>query len=56
MEGFLVYANVDKNGNIKEGLSGFNIIPDRQYDYFFFLDKEIDLMDYKIENNKLVKI
>jgi hypothetical protein len=50
---FLVYADTDEEGNITEALAGPRVIPDKQYQYFFFLTSEIDLFDYKIINGKL---
>ncbi len=56
MDGFLVYVNVNEDGEITEGLTGVNIIPDRQYDFFFYLEEKIDLLKYKIEDRQLVKV
>ena len=53
--GYLVFANVDENGNITEALAGFNVVPDRQYQYFFYLTEEIDVTKYKIIEHQLVK-
>lgn len=54
---FLLFCNVDEEGNIIEGVTGNNIIPDKQYDFFFYLGEEgvEDLLLYKIINNELVK-
>lgn len=54
---FLVFCNVDEDGNIVDGLTGNNIIPSKQYDHFFYLGEEgiDDLMGYKVVDNKLVK-
>lgn len=53
--GYLVFCNTDDDGRITEALDGINVIPNKQYDYFFFLDKGIDVMDYKVTDGKLVK-
>ena len=48
---YLVFCNADEDGRIIEGIQGVNIIPDKEYDFFFYLgegNKEIDLIDYKI--------
>jgi hypothetical protein len=54
--GFLVFCDVTEDGYFTDVLAGFNIIPNRQYDYFFYLDEWVDLMNYKVdlENRKLV--
>jgi len=48
---YLVFCDSDADGNITAGTWGVNIIPDRQYDHFFFLGNEnldFDLTHYKI--------
>jgi hypothetical protein len=47
--GFLVYCDADENGNITNAYTGYNVIPSRQYQYFFYMDNEIDIMEYKID-------
>lgn len=37
----LLYVNIDSEGNINESLYGENIIPDREYDFFFYTTEEI---------------
>lgn len=51
-----MYVNVSEDGEIIEGLTGVNVIPDRQYDFFFYLDEKIDLLKYKVEDGQLVKV
>lgn len=50
----LLFCDVDENGNIISSLHGKNIVPTRQYQYFFYLTEEIDVSEYKIENDELV--
>jgi hypothetical protein len=58
----LLFVNIDENGNIIESLYGHNIIPDREYDFFFFTTEEIAITahQYKVVLNgfktDLVKI
>lgn len=52
---FLIFANADKNGEIIDAITGYNIIPDKQYQYFFFRKKPIDIERYKIVDGKLVE-
>lgn len=54
--GFLVFCDVDEEGNITEYIAGKAVIPGRQYDHFIYLEKEIDVSFYKmdIESRKLV--
>ncbi|MBT2682666.1 hypothetical protein [Bacillus sp. ISL-37] len=47
----LVYCDTDNDGNIIDALIGANIIPSRQYDYFFFsTDAGVleDIAQYKV--------
>ena len=58
---YLVFCDADKDGRIIEGIQGVNIIPDKDYEFFFYLgegNKEIDLMEYKIayEGRKAILI
>lgn len=53
--GFLVFVNYDAEGNIVEALTGFNVIPDRQYDDFFYLEEEINVLEYVVEDRRLVQ-
>jgi hypothetical protein len=46
----LVFVNIDADGNVIESLYGNTIIPDREYDFFFFTTEEIasNAHDYKV--------
>jgi hypothetical protein len=46
----LLFVNIDENGNVIEALFGQNIIPDREYDFFFYTTAEIaeNAFDYKV--------
>jgi hypothetical protein len=46
----LLYVNIDEEGNIIDSLYGQNIIPDREYDFFFYTTEEIaaNAFDYKV--------
>jgi hypothetical protein len=52
--GFLVFCDVDTNGEIISYIAGSAVIPSRQYDYFFYLENQIEVPDYKVENGQLV--
>jgi len=54
----LVFANADETGNITEVICGRYIIPDKQYQFFFYVDRYIsDSIDnYKIINGQLTAI
>ena len=57
---YLLFCDVDTVGNLTDAFSGVNIIPAKQYDYFFFItDPDIinNLIDYKVDvaNRILVK-
>ncbi|WP_163183345.1 hypothetical protein [Neobacillus sedimentimangrovi] len=47
--GYLVFCDTDELGNITDAYAGVNIIPSRQYDYFFYMPNEIDIMQYKVD-------
>lgn len=49
---YLVYCDVDKNGNITEAFTGVNIIPPKQYGHFFLTKDEgvlTDIHKYKVD-------
>lgn len=49
---YLLFCNVDENGNIIDSFSGVNIIPSKQYEYFFLTqDKGVveDISKYKVD-------
>jgi hypothetical protein len=51
----LLFCDADENGNITDALTGVNIIPDRQYDYFFYgFDGDIFLYKVDVETRLLV--
>lgn len=57
---YLLFCDVDADGNFVDAFFGANIIPSKQYDYFFFVtDPDItnNLIDYKVDttNRILVK-
>lgn len=61
MEYVLIYLNVDEFGNIENNyLAGSRVIPEQQYDYFYFIqdrtsiDIENLVENYKVENEQLV--
>lgn len=45
------FANVDENGEIIDALFGPAVIPDRPFDFFFFVESEVaeNFTDYKVE-------
>jgi hypothetical protein len=59
--GFLLFCDVDAEGNITSFVAGQYVIPSRQFDYFFYLVNEVgiaiveDLSSYKIVDGQLVK-
>jgi hypothetical protein len=54
--GFLVFCDADEEGQITAYVAGQYIMPDRQYQYFYYLNESIDVSEYKIVDNKLQKI
>lgn len=49
---YLVFVMVDDEGNITELLTGANVIPGKEYDFFFVRPKSeaelLNLNDYKV--------
>lgn len=51
----LVFCNTNEQGEITGSLQGERVLPDRQFDFFFYLDKQADaeiianLDDYKVD-------
>jgi hypothetical protein len=43
----LLFVNIDSEGNVIDALFGHNVIPDREYDYFFFTVEEIAVNAFK---------
>jgi hypothetical protein len=46
----LLFVDIDEEGNIIDALYGYNIIPDREYNFFFYTTEEIaeNAFDYKV--------
>jgi hypothetical protein len=54
----LLFCDVDEDGKIVDSLAGDRVIPLKQYDYFFYLQQEVDtvvanLPYYRVVNNQL---
>lgn len=49
-EGTIIFADINEEGDIKDALVGKRILPDRQYDYFFYVEQEVseNIDDYKV--------
>lgn len=61
VDAILVFGDVDENGYFTEVVIGRRIIPDRQYDYFFYTQddgvlEDINLYHVDTETRELVKI
>ncbi|WP_079475622.1 hypothetical protein [Marinococcus halophilus] len=45
----LLFCNTDKEGNIQGSLKGEFVVPDRQYDHFFYMQEDIaDVSQYRV--------
>jgi hypothetical protein len=46
----LLFVDIDEQGTIIDALYGYNIIPEREYNFFFFTTEEIaeNAFDYKV--------
>lgn len=56
----LIFADTDGDGNITEYIAGSRVIPHKQYEHFFYVEKfesSIDTLrdDYKIIFGELVR-
>lgn len=52
--GVLLFCDVDENGKITESIVGERIIPMRQYDYFFYLNEDVETVSQNIPNYRVV--
>lgn len=52
--GVLLFCDVDENGKITESIVGERIIPMKQYDYFFYLQEDLDVVVTNIPNYRVV--
>jgi 5S rRNA maturation endonuclease (ribonuclease M5) len=54
----LIFADVDESGEFIEVIIGRYIIPSRQYQHFFYVDRYVQdsLENYKVVNGELVAI
>jgi hypothetical protein len=50
----LLFCDVDDEGRIIESLIGERVIPMRQYQYFFFLMDDIEIVTENISNYRVV--
>jgi hypothetical protein len=50
----LLFCDVDEEGKIVESLLGDRIIPLKQYDYFFYLQEDKEIVAAKIPNYRVV--
>jgi hypothetical protein len=50
----LLFCDVDANGKIIDSLLGVRIIPMKQYDYFFYLQEDVEIVVKNIPNYKVV--
>jgi 5S rRNA maturation endonuclease (ribonuclease M5) len=52
----LIFADVDENGEFIEAAMGQRIVPNRQYQHFFFVDRYVQdtIENYKVVNGELV--
>jgi hypothetical protein len=50
----LLFCNADTNGKIIESLVGDRVIPLKQYDYFFYINKDTETVLQEIPNYKII--
>jgi hypothetical protein len=46
----LLFVDIDEEGNVIDALYGYNIIPEREYNFFFYTTEEvaINAFHYKV--------
>jgi hypothetical protein len=54
MVGVLLFCDVDETGKLVESYVGERIIPMKQYDYFFFLNEDVEIVTQNIPNYRVV--
>jgi hypothetical protein len=50
----LLFCDVDEEGKIIDSLLGDRVIPLRQYDYFFYLLDEVNIVTENVANYRVV--
>jgi hypothetical protein len=50
----LLFCIVGEEGSIIDSLFGDRVIPLKQYDYFFYLTEEVDIVAQNIPNYRVV--
>jgi hypothetical protein len=50
----LLFCNVDEYGKIIESICGERVIPTKQYQYFFYLNADIETVMKNIPNYRVV--
>ncbi|WHY75700.1 hypothetical protein QNH20_16400 [Neobacillus sp. WH10] len=50
----LLFCNVDEQGKIIEAILGERIIPEKQYDYFFYLIEDPEKVSQNIPNYRII--
>lgn len=50
----LLFCNVDENGKIIESICGERVIPMKQYQYFFYLNDDIETVNKNTPNYRVV--
>lgn len=52
--GILLFCDIDENGKITDSLYGERVIPMKQYDYFFYLQEEVETVGANIPNYRVI--
>jgi hypothetical protein len=52
--GTLLFCDVDEKGIIIDSLVGDRVIPMKQYQYFFYLQEEVNVVVENVPNYKIV--
>ncbi|WHY01882.1 hypothetical protein [Neobacillus sp. DY30] len=50
----LLFCDVDDDGKIVDSLLGDRVIPMRQYQYFFYLQEDVEIVIQNIPNYKVL--
>ena len=47
----IIFCNTDEEGNITESLKGERVVPNRQYDHFFYMQDDIEVSNYRVQED-----
>lgn len=50
----LLFCDVNSEGRITESFAGVRIVPSKQYDHFFYLNEDVEVVTQNIPNYQVI--